>query len=371
MGPSEPFEPMTLLGALSAVTTHIGLVATASTTFNFPYNVARQFASLEQLSRGRSGWNVVTSYDAERAFGLRELPSPAERYRRAQEFLDVVIELWHSWEPDAIIADRERQRYIDVKKIHPVDFHGDHIDVEGALDFPASPQGHPVIFQAGSSSDGLEFASRNAEGIFCALPTMARGVEFYQQIKSRAVDVGREPDSVKVLPGLRAFIGDTREEAEANFVRTAESRFDVTVRQLEADFGLRVFGYPLDRPRTADLFPTDGEIESMGRRRSRLLSYKRLALDPEYAPTFADFVRKVAVQADHTVLVGTAQEVADELERWFVSGAADGFTVNDRGEVSKFLTRVIPILVNKGLFRREYEGTTFRDHLGLRAPQGA
>jgi FMN-dependent oxidoreductase (nitrilotriacetate monooxygenase family) len=362
------FEPFTILSALAAVTSRIGLIGTASTTFNFPYNVARMFAALEQLSGGRAGWNVVTSYNCEQAYGIDVLPDPAARYERAQEFLDVVLELMHSWAPDAIIADVANRRYADPTKIKVVQFAGRHLKVTGALDRPSSPQGHPVIFQAGSSVDGLDFAARNAEGVFVASPTFELGVEFYRRLKERAVSHGRNADHLRVFPALTVFVDDDEREAaarlEAAVSHVKEAKFD----DIEAEIGLDFRPYDPGSPVPPDAFPSDAEIEANPRRRSRLKTMKRLAYDLEFSPDLGTFLNKVALTSDHLIMIGTPDQIAATMQKW-CGRAADGFIVTQAGDGPlTFIEKVIPRLVDRGVFRSEYGGTSLREHLGLPIP---
>ena len=304
-------EPILTLASIAAATTRIGLIATASTTFYDPYNLARLFSTLDHLSNGRAGWNIVTtaSEDAARNFGLDSHPDHVERYARAAEFVEVTTRLWDSWEDDAVLIDRASGRYADPAKIHDAAFRGEHLRVEGAFNAARSPQGHPVLVQAGASNEGRAFASRYAEAIFTAHQRLADAQAFYADIKAGAEALGRSRDAVKILPGISPFIASTEDEARA-----------------------------LEREQ----------------------------------PTVRGLLHRLAGARGHRVVAGTPEQVADTIEEWFTQGAADGFNVMPPylpGGLDDFADHVVPILRERGLFRTEYEGTTLRDHLGLARPE--
>jgi FMN-dependent oxidoreductase (nitrilotriacetate monooxygenase family) len=366
------FEPITLLASLAAVTSRIGLIATASTTFYDPYNLARLFASVDHLSKGRAGWNIVTTAlgDAAANYGLTVHPEPAERYARATEFLDVVVTLWDGWEDGSVLLDRASGRYADIDRIHPADHVGERFRVRGPLTLPRSPQGHPVLVQAGASNDGRAFAARNAEAIFTAHQRLSDAQAFYRDIKDRAVGFGRSADDVVVLPGISPFIGDTEQQA-----RALEREFnELTVpayglRQLEGLTGVRLTESALDGPVPEELFRGAGDVTDNARSRLQVVA----GIVERERPTVRGLLHRLAGARGHRVFTGTAEQVADTVEEWFTRGAADGFNVMPPfypGGLELFTERVVPLLRERGLFRTEYTGTTLRDHLGLRRPPG-
>ncbi|MBL0746334.1 LLM class flavin-dependent oxidoreductase [Nocardioides baculatus] len=361
-------EPITKMTAIAAATERIGVIGTSSTTYNEPYNLARQFASLDHLSNGRVGWNIVTTSSASAAhnFGLDQHPVHAQRYERAEEFLDVVTKLWDSWEDDAVVADRGSGIYADTDKIHRVDHEGEHFRVRGPLNAPRSPQGRPVYVQAGSSPDGRSFAARWAEAIFTAHQTLENAQEFYSDIKSRARAAGRNPDQLKVLPGISPFIGSTTAEA-----RALEEEFnDLTqpaysLQQLSNLVGVDLTAYDLDGP-----FPTE-VVAPVGDRAFHSRSQLVLDIVERESPTIRQLCHRLAGARGHRVFAGTPVEVADTIQEWAEKGAADGFNVMPPwlpGGIDVFIEEVVPILRSRGLFRTEYTGSTLRDHLGLSRP---
>jgi FMN-dependent oxidoreductase (nitrilotriacetate monooxygenase family) len=367
--PDVPFEPMTILAALAAHTDRIGLIGTASTLFTAPYGLARQFASLEQISGGRAGWNAVTSFAAAEAYGLDALPSPADRYRQAQEVVDAVRALWSSWAPDAVVADAESGVFVDVERIAHVSIHGDFVDVEGALDIPRSVQGQPVVFQAGASADGIAFAARNAEAIFAATPTRALAAEFSAELGRAARATGRQRDDIRILPGAHLYVRDTIEKAweAAQTAAVTPHRIESILSDLDEELPtLRLRGLELDRPIPADAFPGPDEIARLGARRSRIETYRRLAYDE--TPTYREFLARAAISGPHAAFIGTPVSVADEMEEWLTSRAADGFTILGGDEIPHLDETLFAELRRRGLFRTEYEGSTLREHLRLPAP---
>jgi len=361
-------EPVTWLTAIAAATEKIGLIGTASTTYNEPYNLARLFASLDHISGGRAGWNIVTTSDAGAAhnFGLPEHPPHGERYEKAREFLDVVTRLWDSWEDDALVADPRSGVFADADKVHRIDHVGKHYRVRGPLNVSRSPQGRPVYVQAGSSEDGRSFAAQFAEAIFTAHQTLASAQEFYADIKTRAVALGRRPDHLRVLPGISPFLGST--EAEA---KRLEEEIDELIQpaasldQLKRMIGVDLSGYDLDGPVPRHIIDTNGP--------KGLASRFQLVVDivDRENPTIRQLIRRLAGARGHRVVVGTPEHVANEIQSWFEQGAADGFNVMPpwlTGGFDAFVSEVVPILRKRGLFRQEYSGTTLRDHLGLPRP---
>ncbi|MFO6451146.1 MULTISPECIES: LLM class flavin-dependent oxidoreductase [unclassified Aeromicrobium] len=368
--PPAHIEPITRLAAIAAKTERIGLIATASTTFYDPYNLARLFSSLDILSNGRAGWNIVTTQSEAiaRNFSLQQLPSAAERYVRAQEFLDVVTKLWDSWEDDAVLVDREAGVYYDQAKVHQINHVGTHFQVEGALAAPRSPQGRPVYVQAGSSNDGRAFAGRNAEAIFTAHQTIGDAQAFYADIKQRAVSFGRSPDEVKILPGISPFIADTQAEAE-ELQRYVNSLTVPAygIAQLEGLAGVSLAHLELDEPVPLDVFGQAGDV--LDNNRSRLQVIANIVERDRL--TLRELLHRLAGARGHNVVAGTPTQVADIITEWFQNGAADGFNVMPPlypQLLQEFTQKVVPILQDRGLFRTEYTGSTLRDHFGLSRP---
>ncbi|CAN7564107.1 LLM class flavin-dependent oxidoreductase [Bosea sp. LjRoot90] len=361
-------EPVTWLTAIAAATEKIGLIGTASTTYNEPYNLARLFASLDHISGGRAGWNIVTTSDAGAAhnFGLPEHPPHGERYEKAREFLDVVTKLWDSWEDDALVADPQSGIFADADKVHRIDHVGKHYRVRGPLNVSRSPQGRPVYVQAGSSEDGRSFAAQFAEAIFTAHQTLGSAQEFYSDIKARAAALGRRPDHLRILPGISPFLGSTQVEAD----RLEEEINDLiqpaaSLDQLKRMIGVDLSGYDLDGPVPRHIIDTNGP--------KGLASRFQLVVDivDRENPTIRQLIQRLAGARGHRVVVGTPEHVADEIQTWFEQGAADGFNVMPpwiHGGFEVFVAEVVPILRKRGLFRQEYSGATLRDHYGLPRP---
>ena len=360
---AEHFEPLTLMSALAAVTSHIGLIATATTTYNEPYHIARKFASLDHLSKGRAAWNLVTSVVSDEAwnFGREEHIDHADRYQRAEEFHDVVQGLWDSWEDDAFVRDKASGVYFDQEKLHVLNHKGPHFSVRGPLNVARPPQGHPVLVQAGASEAGKTLAARIAEVIFVVNHEIPAAQAFYQDIKSRAAALGRDPNGIKILPGITPFIGETREQAQALFDEFQALLDPVLgLRHLADTLGddLDLSGYDLDGP----LPPT--KPGQRGSRRDKVLELarsKNLTIRQLYLHLTAG-----------NPVIGTAADVADTLEEWFEARACDGFNVFFPylpGAIDTFVDQVIPELQRRGLFRTEYEGTTLRENLGLPRPE--
>ncbi|WGS53228.1 LLM class flavin-dependent oxidoreductase [Paraburkholderia sp. D15] len=362
---ADHFEPLTLLSALSVVTRHIGLIATVSTTFNEPYNLARKFASLDHLSGGRSGWNLVTSSTEAEAlnFSFEQHPDHAVRYERAKEFHDVVTGLWDSWEDDAFLRDKQSGVYFDAGKLHVLNHRGKHFKVRGPLNVARSPQGSPVVVQAGASEAGKELAAQTAEVIFVAHQTLEEAQTFYRDIKSRLARYGRHPDHLKIMPGIFPVIGRTEEEAREKF-DTLQNLIHPTVGlNLLSNMsgGVDLSGYPLDGP-VPDLPETNG-----GKSRQRLL----LDLARRENLTIRQLYLRIAGARGHQQVVGTPRSIADQLQQWFEEEGADGFNIMSPwlpGGLSEFADHVVPELRRRGLFRSEYEGRTLRENLGLPRP---
>ena len=366
--PAGGIEPLTLLTALAGATERIGLIATASTSYNSPYNLARRFASLDHVSHGRAGWNVVTTatLDAARNFGVDELPNHAQRYERAAEFLDVALKLWDSWEDDVALADKETGVWGDNEKIHPPNHRGRYFSVAGALNVARSPQGYPLLVQAGSSEDGRGLASRYAEAVFTAQQTLTEAQAFYADLKERTRRVGRDPETIKILPGIVPVIGST--EAEAREREAAlEDRIvhKYAQHQLAKTLRVPVEALELDRQLPADL-PTEDEIEGAKSRYTLIVELAR-----RDSLTVRQLIARLGGGRGHRTFTGTPEQVAGAIEEWFRSGAADGFNIMPAvlpSGLALFVDHVVPILRRRGLFRTEYTGTTLREHYGLPRP---
>jgi FMN-dependent oxidoreductase (nitrilotriacetate monooxygenase family) len=366
--PYGSLEPTVLLAAIAAVTERIGLIATASTTYNEPYNLARRFASVDHISGGRAGWNVVTTAGdaAARNFSLAGQPAHSQRYERAAEFLDVAKKLWDSWEDDALVADKGAGVWADSSRVHQVNHEGRHFQVEGALDVPRSVQGHPVIVQAGSSENGKHFAARYAEAVFTAHQTLAAAQSFYADLKQRTTAAGRDPESIKILPGIVPVIGST--EAEA---RRLERELDELIlpeharRQLAGVLRVSPESLKLDAQLPADL-PSEDEIEGAKSRYTLIVNLARAE-----GLTVRQLIGRLGGGRGHRTFSGTPEQVADAIQDWFQAGAADGFNIMPPvlpSGLDTFVDEVVPILRDRGLFRRDYTGRTLREHFGLAKP---
>ncbi|GJE62347.1 LLM class flavin-dependent oxidoreductase [Methylobacterium trifolii] len=367
-GSTGTLEPLTVLSALAARTRRIGLIGTASTTYSLPYTLARQFASLDHLSQGRAGWNIVTSWLplAGANYGLAEDVSHSDRYAIAEEFVEAVDALWRSFPADAILDDRESGRFVDPSRVKPVNYAGSHVRTRGPLNVPASPQGRPVYVQAGQSETGRAFAGRWAEAIFTAHLTKESARTFYGDVKGRAAAYGRRPNDILILPGISAAIGSTKREAERVWEELdALTSADVGLSRLSARFGGHDFtSVPLDRRLTAGDFPDPEKVEAS---KSRAMGYSDMAV--REGLTLRQLLRKLAGARGHFTATGTPEEVADVVEDWFRTGAADGFNVMPpimHSQFTLFAEEVVPLLRKRGLFREDYEGATLRSHFGLR-----
>ena len=359
------FEPLTLLSALAASTTHVGLIATASTTYNHPYTLARAFASLDHLSGGRAGWNIVTSagQDEARNFGLAGRPDHEARYARATEFVQLAKALWDSFDDEAVIADKASGIYADTDLIAPIDHQGPHFAVRGPLNIRRPVQGYPLLVQAGSSESGKEYAARFAEAVFTAQQTLQEAQDFYADLKGRLAAHGRRPDDLLILPGISPVIGRTEEEARAN-----EATLNALINPA---YGLAQLSTMLDHQLTvADL---DGPLPPVAVGTEGNQSRKQLVLDlsDREGLTVRQLIQRMAGGRGHRVFAGTAVQVADQIQEWFEQGAADGFNVMPPtlpGGLDDFVDLVVPELQRRGLFRTEYTGSTLRDHYGLSRP---
>lgn len=366
--PSGVLEPTVLLTALAGATERIGLIATASTTYNEPYNLARRFASLDVVSGGRAGWNIVTTagLDAARNFNLDHLPAHRERYERAAEFVDVSLKLWDSWGDDVVIADKESGIWGDSGKIYPPAYEGSYYRVAGALNVPRTPQGHPLLVQAGSSENGRNFAARYAEAVFTAHQTLADAQEFYDDLKRRAAEHGRDPDGVKILPGIVPLIGATEAEArelDAELNRLIRPEF--ALPGLAELLGVDVGDLRLDEELPAYL-PEEDEIEGAKSRRTLVVNLGR-----RERLTVRRIVARLGGGRGHLTFAGTPAQVADAIEQWYDAGAADGFNIMPPvlpSSLERFVDEAVPILQERGRFRTEYTGRTLREHYGLPRP---
>jgi FMN-dependent oxidoreductase (nitrilotriacetate monooxygenase family) len=366
-------EPLTVLAAVAVATQRIGLIATCSTTYTEPFNLARQFASIDHISNGRAAWNIVTSWLAAAAanFGGEGQVSHADRYARGEEFMTVVKALWDSWAEDAVLDDRARGQYARAERIRPIDHCGDFYRVEGPLNLPRCPQGRPVLVQAGSSDTGRRFAARHAEAVFTAHMAKETAREFHADLKRLAVEEGRDPSQVLILPGLSPMIAGTETEAQ-RLARETNDLTDPEVgrKRLSNRFGGHDFSHlPLDRPLAPEDFPDPGTVQAARSRTEVILNLVR-----RDKPTLRQLLGYLAGARGHYVTAGTPEQIADLMEDWFHDGAADGFNVMPPllpVQLDVFSTEVIPILQRRGLFRTEYDGTTLREHYGLAWPESA
>jgi FMN-dependent oxidoreductase (nitrilotriacetate monooxygenase family) len=361
------FEPVTLFSALAPLTTHLGFIATASTTYEEPYNLARKFASLDLISDGRAGWNVVTTAteSAAQNFNLDHQHPHAFRYKRAGEFVEVVKKLWDSFEDDAFLRDRETGRFFDPNKVHYTNHRGEHFKVRGPLNVSRSPQGHPVIVQAGQSDDGRGLAAQTAEVIFTAHQHIETAQEFYRDIKARARGLGRNPDHVLIMPGVSPFVGRTLDEAKEKYERLTSLILEedglALIKGLTGG-ELDLTGADLDGP-----LPPAPPTEGM---KSRQALIRQIADENNF--TIRQLYQWVASARGHFTIVGTPATIADTLQEWFENEAADGFNILPPWlptGLNDFVDLVIPELQRRGLFRTEYEGRTLRENLGLPFPQ--
>ena len=362
------FDPLTLLPAIAAVTKHIGVVATATTSYNEPYHIARKFASLDHISGGRAGWNVVTSSAVNEAqnFGREQHYEHGERYDRANEFVEVVKGLWDSWEDDAFIRDRSTGRYFDPAKLHALNHKGKNFSVRGPLNVARPPQGHPVLFQAGSSEAGRESAARFAEGVFTPQHTLAGAREFYRDLKGRMARYGRPPEALKIMPGLNAVVGRTAKQAAENH-RFLQSK-------IHPDVGLELLSNQLDNMDLSE-YDVDGPLPDIPDHVAALAGQTSMRnivrWGREEGLTIRQIYERFAGARGQRTLIGSPVDIADDMEKWFGNYGVDGFLVHPPylpGGLDDFADLVIPELQNRGLFRAEYEGATLRENMGLNRP---
>jgi len=359
------FDPLTLLPALAMATRHLGLIATASSTFEPAYTIARRFASLDHISEGRAGWNLVTTSNPDAAlnFGMDDQMPHAERYARAREFFDVVTGLWDSWADDAFVRDVENGLYFDPSRLHVLDHKGKYLKVRGPLNIARPVQGWPVIVQAGASDAGRQLAAETAEMVFAAGGPIQGAREFYADVKGRAARVGRNPDHIKILPGAFVVVGDSLDEAKEKRARLDSLvNYDSSIAAVSMALGVDARKFDPDKPLPEDIPET--EASKSGRDRVIELG-KREKLT----------VRQIAGRLGGyggLGMLGTPSMIADQMEEWLVTEACDGFNVMFPylpGGLDDFVDKVVPELQRRGLFRTEYEGTTLRENLGLPRPE--
>ncbi len=364
--PLTSLEPTIVLAIVAASTERIGLIGTASTTYNEPYNIARRFATLDHASGGRAGWNIVTSADLaqSRNFGLEKPVAHASRYERAGEFASVVKALWDSWEEEAFVGDVATGRFVDPGRVHPIAHNGKHFSVHGPHNIPRPPQGHPVLVQAGGSDDGRALAAEHAEAVFSASQSFEESLEYARDLRRRAACYGRPENSILVLAGLATIIGSTEAEARR---RQEELRdlipLEYSLARLAGVLQVDQKKLELDKPLPEDIpLPAEG---------GHTFFHATLALARRQGLTVRGLIRALNGGTGHRTIVGTPAAIADDIETWFTAGAADGFSlmpdVLPHG-LEVFVDEVVPILRRRGLFRHEYAGRTLRDHLGLTRP---
>jgi len=364
---SPKLDPLVVLATIAAATRNIGLIGTASTTYSHPFDVARRFASLDHVSGGRAGWNIVTSTMENEAhnYGFEAHLAHADRYARADEFVAVARKLWDSWQAGAVVADKMSGAYTDPARISAVDHQGEHFRVAGPLTVPRTPQGHPVLVQAGASATGQQFAAANAEVIFTSHPTIFTAQAFRSDMHAQLAQFSRSPESLKIMPAMTPVIGRTRAEAE-DLKRELDDLIParIAISKLEGLLGnVDLSGADPDGP-LPDL-PAEA-LAGQNSTRDRVLE-----LSEQEMLSIAELARRVAAGRTGHTIVGTAEDIADTLIEWENGGAADGFVISAPflpGGLEDFVDMVVPILQERGHFRREYEGTTLRENLGLAVP---
>lgn len=366
-GPRTGLEPISLLSALAASTSRIGLVGTVSTTYTEPFNLARQFSSLDHISRGRAGWNIVTSWLATSAlnYGGEAIVAHTDRYARAEEYMMVVKNLWDSWAADALLDERESGRFANPDRIRPINHAGKRYRVKGPMNLPRSPQGRPVLVQAGSSDTGRRFAARHAEMVFTAHLEKETAKAFYSDLKSLVAAEGRKSDQALILPGFSPLIAASEAEAERLWLELGElAHVEVGRKRLSQRFGGYDFSHlPLDRPLRPDDFPPPESVDA-ARSRTEII----VGLVRRTAPTLRQLLASLAGARGHFTVFGTPEKIADMMQDWFEDGAADGFNLMPPvlpAMLEVFVAEVLPILRRRGLFRTAYEGATLRAHYGL------
>jgi FMN-dependent oxidoreductase (nitrilotriacetate monooxygenase family) len=363
--PFQSLEPTIVLATVAAATTHIGLIATASTTYNAPFNIARRFATLDLASGGRVGWNAVTTADASagRNFGLPATLEHKARYDRAKEFAEVVHALWDSWEDDAFVGDKDTARFVDTSKVHAINHRGQYYSVDGPLTLPRSPQGRPVTVQAGGSSDGRDLAAAQADAVFTLAQSVEDGVAYARDLRARAVAYGRASDSIVILPGLATVIGSTEAEAK----RRQDELWDLvpidySLSRLAGTLQVSPDRLKLDEPLPDLPLPANA---------NQTMFHGTVAIARRGNLTVRQLLKALGGGVGHRIIVGTPEAIADDIETWFKAGAADGFNlmpdVLPTG-LDVFVDEVVPLLRKRGIFRKDYEGRTLRDHFGLERP---
>jgi FMN-dependent oxidoreductase (nitrilotriacetate monooxygenase family) len=363
--PGAGFDPIQLLSSVATATEHVGLIATVSTTYSYPWDTARRLATLDFLSHGRAGWNIVTTVEPAVAgnFGDQPHPPRADRYERADEYVAVVLKLWDSWQDDALVASRQTGMWADPAKLHPPRHHGKHFDVSSYLPFPRSPQGHPLLAQAGSSSQGVALAAKYADAVFTPQSEISAGVAFRDQLRTQAAANGREPDHVRALPGLSFVLASSDAEARARKQELEEaSSSEFRWRNLANLAGLDYATIDPDAPFPFALLD-DAPRTSFG------ASIYRLAA--EVPTTFRAVAQKLSALPGGLDFTGTPEAMAELISSWWQAGAADGFTLMPNvlpSELSVFVDHVVPILQKRGIAATEYAGRTLRDHFGLPRP---
>jgi FMN-dependent oxidoreductase (nitrilotriacetate monooxygenase family) len=362
------FDPLTLLPAIAALTKHIGVVATATTSYNEPYHIARKFASLDHISNGRAGWNVVTSSAINEAynFGREAHYEHGERYDRANEFVEVVKGLWDSWDDDAFIRDRASARYFDPAKLHALNHKGKHFSVRGPLNVARPPQGHPVLFQAGSSEAGRGSAAHFAEGVFTPQHTLAAAQEFYRDLKGRMAKYGRPAEALKIMPGLNAIVGRTAKEAQ--------EKHHFLQSKIHPDVGLELLSNQLDNMDLSE-YDLDGPLPEIPDHVAALAGQTSMRnivrWSKEEGLTIRQIYERFAGARGQRTLIGSPADIVDDMEKWFRGWGVDGFLVHPPylpGGIDDFVDLVIPELQSRGLFRGDYEGETLRENMGLQRP---
>ena len=364
--PGAGLDPLLLLSAVATATEQVGLIATVSTTYSFPWDVARRLATLDFLSHGRAGWNIVTTVEPAAAgnFGDRPHPPAADRYERAGEYVEVVLKLWDAWEDGAAVLSRETGQWADPARVHPPRHHGTHFDVASYLPFPRSPQGHPFLTQAGSSPPGIALAARFADAVFTPLAEMTAGAAFRQNLRDQAAGFGRDPGQVRVLPGLSYLIAGTDAEAAALKAELeAAASIEFRWRNLANLAGLDYTTIDPDAP-----FPP-GLLDGAPKTSFGAAIYKMAAEDP--AAPFRAVAQRLSALPGGLDFTGTPEGLARLIADWWEAGASDGFTIMPNvlpGQLAAFTDHVVPILQRRGIARSEYAGITLRDHAGLPRP---
>jgi FMN-dependent oxidoreductase (nitrilotriacetate monooxygenase family) len=368
--PRAWLEPLTLLGALASVTSRIGLIGTCSSTYTEPYNLARQFATLDHISNGRVGWNIVTSWLATAGanYGGTQV-SHADRYARAEEYMQVVKALWDSWSDDAVLDNRASGQYARAGGIRAINHKSEHYQVAGPLNLPRGPQGRPVFVQAGSSESGRRFAARHAEAVFTAQMEKTTAQDFYAALKRLVAEEGRQPEQVLILPGLSPVIGSTEAEAQ-RIARGLNELTDPEIgrKRLSSRFGGQDFSHlPLDRKLAPEDFPDPDTVEASRSRTEVIIGLVR-----REQPTLRQLLGYLAGARGHYVTAGTPEQIADVIQDWFETKAADGFNIMPPvlpSMLEIFIAEILPVLRKRGLFRTEYEGGTLRAHFALPRPE--